>query len=60
MTSNAVLTFSAEHEIARHYIAPSKLMQNSFVESFKGRMRDKLLNETMFRGIAHARTAISP
>ena len=30
-------------------------MQNGFVESFNGRMRDELLNETMFRNLAHAR-----
>ena len=33
-------------------------MQNRFVESFNGRMRDKLLNETMFRDMAHARSTI--
>jgi len=33
-------------------------MQNGFVESFNGRMRDKLLNETMFRNLAHARIVI--
>ncbi len=29
-------------------------MQNGFVESFNGRMRDELLDETMFRNLAHA------
>lgn len=33
-------------------------MQNGFAESFNGRMRDDLLNETMFRNLAHARIAI--
>jgi hypothetical protein len=33
-------------------------MQNGFVESFNGRTRDKLLNETMFRNMAHARAVI--
>lgn len=33
-------------------------MQNGFVESFNGRMRDELLNETMFRTMAHARAVI--
>ena len=33
-------------------------MQNGFVESFNGRMRDELLNETMFRNMAHARAVI--
>lgn len=34
-------------------------MQNGFVESFKGRMRDELLNETMFRNLGHTWVAIS-
>ncbi len=33
-------------------------MQNGFVESFNGRMRDEILNETMFRTMAHARALI--
>ncbi len=33
-------------------------MQNGFVESFNGRMRDELLNEAMFRNMAHARAVI--
>lgn len=58
LTSNAILTFAAERAIEWHYIAPGKPMQNGFVESFNGRMRDELLNETMFRDMAHARTTI--
>jgi len=34
-------------------------MQNGFVESFNGRMRDELLNETMFRNLPHVRVVIS-
>ncbi|ASP20013.1 integrase core domain protein [Antarctobacter heliothermus] len=34
-------------------------MQNGFVETFNGRMRDELLNETMFRSLAHARMVIA-
>ena len=34
-------------------------MQNGFVESFNGRMRDELLDETMFRNLAHARIVIA-
>jgi putative transposase len=33
-------------------------MQNGFVESFNGRMRDGFLNETLFRNLAHARDLI--
>ena len=39
-------------------IAPGKPMQNGFVESFNGRMRDEFLNETLFRNLAHARDRI--
>lgn len=58
LTSNAIFTFAAERGIEWHYIAPGKPMQNGFVESFNGRMRDEFLNETMFRNMAHARTAV--
>lgn len=34
-------------------------MQNGFVESFNGRMRDELLNETLFRGLDHSRSVIA-
>ncbi|SFH51698.1 Integrase core domain-containing protein [Palleronia marisminoris] len=34
-------------------------MQNGFVESLNGRMRDELLNEPMFRNLAHARVVIA-
>src|SRR5690606_20438654 len=42
-TSNAILAWSAEHKVDWHYIAPGKPMQNAFIESFNGRMRDELL-----------------
>lgn len=59
LTSNAILAWSAEHKINWHYIAPGKPMQNGFIESFNGRMRDELLNETMFHGLDHARAVIA-
>jgi hypothetical protein len=34
-------------------------MHNSYVESFNGRMRDELLNESLFFGLDHARSAIA-
>jgi putative transposase len=58
-TSNAILARSKEHRIEWHYIAPGKPMQNGYVESFNGRMRDELLNESLFFGLDHARSAIS-
>ena len=59
LTSNAILRWCSEHKVEWHYIAPGKPMQNGFVESFNGRMRDELLNETMFRNLAHARVVIA-
>ncbi|EAV40716.1 probable insertion sequence transposase protein [Stappia aggregata IAM 12614] len=59
LTSNAILRWCSEHRIEWHYIAPGKPMQNGFVESFNGRMRDELLNETMFCNTAHARVVIA-
>ena len=41
--------------MAWHYIAPGKPMQNGFVESFNGRMRDECLNETCSRSLPAAR-----
>ena len=37
------------------HIAPGKPQQNAFIESFNGRLRDELLNETLFHSIPHAR-----
>jgi hypothetical protein len=34
-------------------------MQNGYVESFNGRMRDALLNKCLFFGLEHARSAIA-
>jgi transposase InsO family protein len=57
-TANAILTWCKDNEIEWHYIAPGKPMQNGYVESFNGRMRDELLNETLFHGLDHARAVI--
>ena len=59
LTGMAVLRWCQEIRIEWHYIAPGKPMQNGFCESFNGRMRDELLNETLFFGLDHARTAIA-
>ncbi len=34
-------------------------MQNGYVESFNGRMRDELLNETLFVSMDHARALVA-
>jgi len=57
-TSHAVLGWCEERRIDWHYIAPGKPMQNGFVESFNGRLRDELLNETLFSTLHQARGAL--
>jgi transposase InsO family protein len=38
---------------------PGKPIQNGYVESFNGKMRDELLNETLFFSLGQAREAIT-
>jgi putative transposase len=58
LTSNAVLTWADQTRVEWHYIAPGKPMQNGFIESFNGRLRDEFLNETLFTSLAQARAAL--
>jgi putative transposase len=60
LTGMAVLRFSQERQIEWHYIAPGKPTQNAFIESFNARLRDELLNETLFTSLAQARAALRP
>ncbi len=59
LTSNAILRWQQERSVGWHYIAPGKPMQNGFVESFNGRLRDECLNEHLFPGLAEARRIIA-
>jgi putative transposase len=58
LTSNAILSWADENSVGWHYIAPGKPQQNGVIESFNGRLRDELLNETLFRSLPHARAAL--
>jgi putative transposase len=58
-TCNAMLAWCKDTSIDWHFIAPGKPIQNAFVESFNGRMRDEFLNETLFFGLDDARTKIA-
>ena len=57
-TSNAILGWADETGVDWHYIAPGKPQQNGYNESFNGRLRDELLNETLFRSLPHARALL--
>ena len=58
-TSNAILGWADTAKVEWHYIAPGKPMQNGFIESFNGRLRDEFLNETLFTTLAQARASLS-
>ena len=58
LTSRAILGWQQDHGIEWHYIAPGKPTQNSFIESFNGRLRDECLNEHLFANPAEARRII--
>jgi putative transposase len=58
LTSNAILGWADETGVGWHYIAPGKPQQNGYNESFNGRLRDELLNETLFRSLPHARAVL--
>lgn len=58
LTSNAILAWQQQRGVEWHYIAPGKPMQNGFVESFNGRLRDECLNEHLFANLKEAREII--
>ena len=58
LTCNAMLKWTTVNGIEWHYIAPGKPMQNGFMESLNGKMRDECLNEHVFGSLAEARRII--
>lgn len=58
LTSNAILSWTAEASVDWHYIDPGKPVQNAFIESFNGRLRDEFLNETLFTSLMQARLTL--
>jgi putative transposase len=59
LTGMTVLRWCQEMRIEWHYIAPGKPTQNAFIESFNGRLRDELLNETLFTSLAQVRAVLT-
>lgn len=58
-TSNAMLEWTLKAGVAWHFIAPGKPQQNGICEAFNARMRDELLNETLFFSLGQAREALA-
>lgn len=58
MTSQHFLDWAHKREISIEYIQPGKPIQNAYVESFNGRLRDECLNEEIFLDLADAKKKI--
>jgi putative transposase len=59
LVSMAILAWTQERGVDWHFIAPGRPTQNAFVESSIGRLRDELLNETLFSSIGQARVVLA-
>ena len=57
--SEAFDQWAAVHGVKIHYIEPGKPVQNCYIESFNGRMRDECLNQNWFTDIEDARRIIT-
>jgi putative transposase len=58
LTGKAVDLWAYERGVGLRFIEPGKPIQNAFVESFQGRLRDECLNRHWFVGLADARHII--
>lgn len=58
-TSVALDAWATERGVRLAFIQPGKPVQNAFIESFNGRLRDECLNESWFTGLADARATIA-
>jgi len=54
----ALDVWAYEQGVKLHFIEPGKPVQNAFIESFNGKMRDECLNEHWFGTLAEARQTI--
>lgn len=57
-TSNAVLGWAHREGVDWRYIEPGKPTQNSYIESFNGKIRDECLNENWFETLSEAKALI--
>ena len=57
-TSHVILKWSQEAGVDWKYIQPGKPMQNGYIESFNGKLRDECLNENWFLNLQQAKETI--
>src|SRR5690606_32164898 len=58
MTSRALDQWAYERGTKLRFIAPGKPVQNAFIESFNGRLRDECLNLNWFSSVSDARRIV--
>jgi putative transposase len=58
LTSKALDQWAYERGVRLRFIEPGKPVQNCFIESFNGRLRDECLNEHWFQSLPHARRVV--
>ena len=57
-TSQVLDQWASDRGIALAFTRPGHPIENCFIESFNGRLRDECLNQHHFRSVAEARTII--
>ena len=57
-TSRAMLVWSKPAGVKLHFIDPGRPVQNAFIESFNGKLRDECLNQHWFVSLEEARRII--
>jgi len=58
LAGKALDQWAYAHGIQLRFIAPGKPVQNAFIESFNGRLRDECLSQHWFLGLADARRTV--
>jgi putative transposase len=56
--SRALDAWAYHHHVALHFIQPGKPVQNAYIESFNGRLRQECLNQHWFLSLPDARRTI--
>lgn len=57
-TGRVLDQWAFEQGVRLHFITPGKPVENAYVESFNGKLRDECLNENWFESLAEARGVI--
>jgi putative transposase len=54
----ALDAWAYQHQVQLHFIQPGKPVQNAYIESFNGKLRDECLNEHWFGSLYQARAIV--